>query len=204
MIHAPSATPAPPPVDDAELVRRFQSGSRDAFEELMRRHMDSVYNLGARMCPRRADGQDLVQDTFLSAYRHLAGFRGQASFRTWLLRIAANSCLRMKRDRKVPGPEERPLDESVAEGPARTAGEGEGPEGMALRGELRQAIDRAIGALPPGLRLAFVLREQEGLSTREAAEVLGISEGALKTRLSRARDALAQGLRGYVEGGGRG
>ncbi len=170
----------------------------------MRRHMDSVYNLGARMCPRRADGQDLVQDTFLSAYRHLGGFRGEASFRTWLLRIAATSCMRMKRDRRVPGPEERPLDETGAEGPAAMAGEGEGPEGMALRGELRQAIDRAIGALPPSLRLAFVLREQEGLSTSEAARVLGISDGALKTRLSRARDALARALRGYVEGDGRG
>lgn len=190
-----------PAVPDTVLVEEFQGGRREAFEELMRRHMASINNLGVRKCPRGSDGRDLVQNTFLAAYRHLDGFRGESSFRTWLFRIATTSCLRMRRDGEVGTPREIPLDlgEEGGLGDRLRAPESEMPDTALHREELRAAVEQALRRVPPPLRLTFILREQEELSTEETASVLGITPGAVKTRLSRARSILAGEMRRHIQ-----
>jgi len=188
---------------DQELVKEFQSGGREAFEGLMLRHMDAIYNLGARMCARPEDAEDLVQNTFLNALRYLDSFRGEAKFRNWLFKIAVTSCLRMKRDKfdqdwgKVPFEEDVQGGQlSPESGPPSWVRE---PESLLLDRELREVIDRAVHQLPPTYRLTFVLRDQEGFSTQEAAEILKITPGAVKVRLHRARAYLARQIKDYME-----
>lgn len=188
---------------DSKLVDDYRSGRVEAFDELMERHIGGIYNLGARMCHRPEDAEDLVQNTFLNAHRYLGSFRGEALFKNWLFRIAVTGCLRMKRDRTGLRPKEQALEEEEHFPPA---GDGDSPEWsrkpdeILLNRELRDKIDRAIHRLTPENRLVFVLRDQEGFSTREAAHIMEISEGAVKTRLHRARTALAAELKVYFDG----
>jgi RNA polymerase sigma-70 factor (ECF subfamily) len=190
-----------PMKSDRELVEDFQGGQKDAFEGLMKRHMNSVYNLGYRMCARPEDAEDLVQNTFLNALRYLDSFRGEARFKNWLFRIGVNSCLRMKRGKAGEGGEVS-FDENMTadyQPPEGTPAWVREPESHLLDGELREVIDRAVHRLPPQYRLVFVLRDQEGFSTRETGEIMGLSQGAVKTRLHRARAYMAGEIRDYME-----
>lgn len=189
---------------DDELVREYREGRREAFDELVERHIGGIYNLGSRMCHRPEDAEDLVQNTFLDAHRYIGTFRGDARFKNWLFRIAVTGCLRMKRDRAGLRSKEDPLGEEGRHAALSHGGAApewsRKPDEILLNRELRGEIDRAIHRLTAENRLVFVLRDQEGFSTREAAEILDIAEGAVKTRLHRARTALAAELKRYFEG----
>lgn len=189
---------------DQDLVKDFQSGRKEAFEELMSRHMGSIYNLGSRMCHRPEDAEDLVQNTFLNALKYLGSFRGEAQFKNWLFRVAVTGCLRMKREMTGLRPQEKALDE---EGEGLDGRHGQSapewsrkPDQILLNEELRERIDQSIHLLSPQSRLVFVLRDQEGFTTAETAEIMDISAGAVKTKLHRARTALARELSGYFAG----
>ena len=188
--------------EDRELLARAQGGDVDAFEALVARHRDEVYALALRMTRSEADAAEIAQDTFLSAYQHLPEFRGDAAFGSWVHRIAANnSLMRLRRQRvkqaaedELRGPEftERgSLTERPSSAFARAA------EDEVLDAELRKAIQQATDQLPDAYREVFLLRDVEGLSYEEIAEITGDSVPAIKSRLHRARLSLRDAIEGF-------
>ena len=182
-----------PETPDLELVRRAKAGELDAFETLTNRHEQRVYSLALRMLRHEQDAEDVTQQTFLSAVEHLAGFRGEASFSTWLLRIASHAALKVIRKRK--GLNTVSLEEAteVSEGvdsiphPEFIADWRQSPEELVQRNETRGLLDEALARLDEKHRLVFLLRDVEGLSVKETAEALDLSEANVKVRLLRAR-----------------
>jgi RNA polymerase sigma-70 factor, ECF subfamily len=181
-----SAADRPRPDDDAALVRRASEGDMKAFEELVMRHADGVYVVLRRFGLDDDEARDVAQETFLRAWRGLPRFEGRARFFTWLYRIAYNEAQRRLSKRPPAGAvvstEDRPLDDLAADTP--------GPDEEVEREELRDALAAALRELPVDLRAPVVLRDVEGLSTREAASVLDLGEAAFKSRLHRGRMAL--------------
>ena len=176
--------------DDAALLSAHAAGDPDAFTELVRRHRDRLWAVALRTTGDPEDAADALQDALVSAFRNASSFRGESAVTTWLHRIVVNACLdRMRRRRTrptVPLPEE----------------DGEGHHGLADprddldRLELRMEIDRALRSLPDEQRAAIVLVDVEGRSVAEAAELLGVPEGTVKSRCSRGRARLAVSLAG--------
>jgi RNA polymerase sigma-70 factor, ECF subfamily len=185
-------------VDDHGLVQLARRGDFVAFETLVERYERRIYSLAMRILGRREDAEEVVQQTFLSVIQHLAGFREQSQFATWLTRIATNHALallrRRSRHRTVPledGSGDHYEDLPRPEFVARWR---ETPEQIASRHETRQLLTQALEELDEKYRLVFVLRDVEGLSTTETAESLGITEANVKVRLLRARLMLRERL----------
>lgn len=195
-------------LNDQDLVARFQASSdRSAFEELVRRHRNRVYGLALRMMKNEDEALEIVQETFLSAFRSLPEFRGDAQFGSWVYRIAANFALMRLRHRKVVDRVEEPLE--LEDGSFREDGRwdlyptgmwGRRADKMVLDGELRERLIKAVDALPELYRAVFLLRDIEGLSYQEIAETLETTVSAVKSRLHRARLALRRDLNEYFEG----
>jgi RNA polymerase sigma-70 factor (ECF subfamily) len=184
---------------DAELLARAQKGDMPALEALVEMHRDKVYGLALRMTRSDADASEITQETFLSAYQHMGVFRGEAAFGSWVHRIAANHALMRLRHRSVVQAAEQELKGpefnergSLAEYPAtdwsRRADE------KVLDDELRVAIQQATDQLPEGHREVFLLKDVEGLSYEQIAEITGDSVPAIKSRLHRARLALREAI----------
>lgn len=175
-----------PATDEAALVRRARDGDMAAFEELVMRHADRLYMTLRRFGLDDGEAQDVAQETFLRAWRSLERFEGRSQFFTWLYRIGFNEAHRRIGRRPAAGAEisteERPLDDVADSRP--------GPDAQAQQADLRRALSKALGELPPTLRAPVVLRDIEGLSTREAATILELGEAAFKSRLHRGRMAL--------------
>ncbi len=185
--------------EDRALLERAQQGDGAAFESLVDRHKDRVYALALRMTRSEADAAEITQETFFSAYQHLAEFRGEAAFGSWVHRIAANHALMRLRHRRVVAAAEEELKQpefndrgSWTEYPqsdwSRRADE------KALDAELGAAIRQATDALPEAYRQVFLLKDVDGLSYEEIAEVTGDSVAAIKSRLHRARLALRESI----------
>jgi RNA polymerase sigma-70 factor, ECF subfamily len=168
-------------VEDSILVRAAQNGDVDAFEELVRRYQTSIYRVALRMLGSRADAQDVVQETFVRAWRALPRFRHDSAISTWLYRIVTRRALDKIASRRSTAT----LDEVEVEA-------GPDPAQAAEDQERLRALRRAIAKLPPDQRAALVLREFEGLSYQEVAQVLGASVPAIKTRIHRARLTIIQ------------
>src|SRR5262249_30356594 len=175
--------------EDRELLSRAQAGDMSAFEALVGRHEEKVYGLAFRMTRSEADAAEIAQDTFLSAYQHLAEFRGEAAFGSWVHRIAANNALMrlrrqegggMGRDDELAGPEFTERG-SLADGP--DSDWSKRADDKILEDELGRAIQAATDALPEGYREVFLLKDVEGLSYEEISEMVGISIPAVKSRL---------------------
>jgi RNA polymerase sigma-70 factor (ECF subfamily) len=187
-------------LDDAELVRRAKAGELSAFEVLTARHEQRVYTLALRMLHHEQDAEDVTQQTFLSALENLAGFREEARFSTWLLRIATHAALKVLRKRR--GLDVVSLDEATQPDPDTDhiphpeyiADWRESPERLVQNRETRRLIEEALAELDEKHRLVFLLRDVQGLSVRETAEVLGITEVNVKVRLLRARLQLRERL----------
>jgi len=190
--------------DDRELLARAQAGDMSAFESLVGRHEDKVYGLALRMTRSEADAAEITQDTFLSAYQHLAEFRGEAAFGSWVHRIAANNALMRLRRQKVldivgddlAGPEFTDRG-SLAEPPESDWTKR--ADDILLDEELGRAIQEATDALPEGYREVFLLKDVEGLSYEEISEMVGISVPAVKSRLHRARLALREAIDAFYK-----
>src|SRR5512140_3132124 len=185
---------------DAQLVERARAGDLDAFEALTTRYEQRVFSLALRMLRHEQDAEDITQQTFLSALEHLESFRGEASFATWLLRIASHAALKIIRKRK--GLDTVSLEEAT-EGaeqsdtlphPEYIADWRQSPGQLVERNEIRRLLDEALGQLDDKHRLVFLLRDVEGLSVKETAETLGLSEANTKVRLLRARLQLREQL----------
>jgi RNA polymerase sigma-70 factor (ECF subfamily) len=161
------------------------------FDRLYRDHVDRIYRFAQRLCGQTDDAKDLVQDTFLNAYRGLKQFRGEAQPSTWLYTIASRACIRMRRKRKGEPERELSLEQFIptSEGEFRLQIPTEGltPEEVLENKQLRLALDRAIQKLPKKYRLVLVLRDMEGLTAKEVGSIMGLNERAVKSRLHRAR-----------------
>jgi len=177
----------------------LRSGDRAEFALLVEAYYEMIYRLAIKMVNNPQDAEDILQETFIKAYRHLKNFDGRSSLSTWLYRIATNEALMFLRRQK---PDMVSVDESLDTGegevePLQIIDWSSLPEEELMSAEAQVYLDKAVGKLSPSLRVVFVLRDIQGLSTRETAEVLDISETAVKTRLSRARLQLREELTSY-------
>jgi RNA polymerase sigma-70 factor, ECF subfamily len=185
--------PSPDGAPDEALAARAAAGEDPAFEELLERYQARAYRLASRLTGSPADAEDVVQEAFLSAYRGLAGFRGEAKFSTWLFRIVTNAALMQRRGRKRRPT--TPLDEGLPrfDRDGRHVAEPADLEAAARveerldRATLAVAAQRAVDALPEPYRAAFVLRDLEEMETAEVAALLGIGTAAVRQRVHRAR-----------------
>ena len=184
--------------DDLAVVDRILSGDRRAYEQLVRRHERRVFRVTFAVLGNFEDAEEAMQDTFVKAFRHISQFRRESRFTTWLTRIAINEALQRRQSRK----EFVPLDESSGAAqfvPRRYEMWRADPEKLYGKRELRQIIEAAIQSLPAIYREAFVLRDVEEMSAEEAAEAIGITVGALKSRLLRARLMVREALAASLE-----
>jgi RNA polymerase sigma-70 factor (ECF subfamily) len=188
---------------DDQLVQMAQSGENRAFDELVRRYQDKVYRLSYKILRHEEDAAEALQDAFLSAYKGLRNFKAESTFSTWLYRIATNASLmkyRKRRDGHIS------LEQSQTPGPRGEEGEplqipdwSEQPLEVLLDAETRAVMEEGIQMLPEDDRTVFVLRDIEGLSNAEVAEILELSVAAVKSRLHRARIKLRDRLNRYFQ-----
>lgn len=185
--------------DYAGLVRAAAAGSREAMEQLLMRAQEVAFRFSLLVCGHADDAEDVMQDALLKTYRYVDRIRDPDAFRTWLYRTVRNACL-MKRRRRVGEPAALV---SLEQGGVADSGEptaidvvdsAKGPDDLAINDWIGERLRKALMRLTPSLRVVVVLREMEGLSTREVAEITGISEANVKTRLHRARVLLRQQL----------
>jgi RNA polymerase sigma-70 factor (ECF subfamily) len=184
---------------EAELVQALKAGNQVAYSELVERYSSTIYNLALRMMGDRHEAEEVLQETFISAFRGVDRFEGRSQLGTWLYRIAYNAALMRLRKRRLPTTSiDEPIWTDEGDELPRQLVDWRGlPDDRALTRELRGVLDAAVTTLPATLRSVFVLRDIEGLSTAEAAEVLGLTETNVKVRLHRARLALREKLSDY-------
>jgi RNA polymerase sigma-70 factor (ECF subfamily) len=180
--------PAPSGADgDLRLVGRAQAGDTDAFEQLVRRHECRVYRTTLALTGNPEDAEEALQDAFLNAYVHLKEFRGDSRFTTWLTRVAINAALHKLRHRRDTLSLDDPdIGESLL-APKHFESWHANPEQLYAKEEIRGIVQGAIASVPPAYRVVLVLRDVAGMDTVEAAEVLGLTIAAVKSRLLRAR-----------------
>lgn len=187
--------------EDFELIQAINNGRSDLFQELVEKYQQKIYNFGMRMCGESRDAEDLVQETFLNIFRYLNGFRYETRFKNWMYRVATTTCLKAKRKPKHAPERELSLEEFMpGEGealPDESPGWAQRPLDQLLNEELAAHIKKAIVDLPKKYRMVVVLRDQEGFSTEETAQILDISVANTKVRLHRARLFLREKLKGY-------
>lgn len=182
------------PGSDDELLRAARNGDRAALETLVSRYEPRVYRFGLSMCRDAADADDVLQDTFVSMVRALRTFRADSSLSTWLYTIARHACLKKRRRRAAAPRSVESLDAlgpHVREGLASTSAN---PEQLAATNEIGSSLRAAIGALDAAQREVLVLRDVEGLTAADTAQVLGLTVAAVKSRLHRARIAVREAL----------
>jgi len=169
----------------------IDSPSAKNFDTLYKDHVDLMYRFAYRLCGEPEAAKDLVQETFLNAYRGFERFRGDAQVSTWLYTIASRACLRMRRRRKGAPERELSLEEFIpaSDGEIRLQIpiDGLSPEEALQNKQLREALDTAINQLPKKYKMVLVLRDMEGLSAKEVGAIMGLNERAVKSRLHRAR-----------------
>jgi RNA polymerase sigma-70 factor, ECF subfamily len=175
-------------MDDIEIIRRFKHGEAAAFNDIVLKYQDRIFNLCLYMLRDTHDAQDAAQDCFIKACRALQDFSPDASLYTWLYRIAMNTCLDSRRKRsRVRTDNHSTLEDMPSPQPS--------PEKLYESKEISVAVRGALQQMPEKLRTTIVLREIEGLSYEEIAEILDISSGTVKSRISRAREELRRLLR---------
>lgn len=178
--------------EEARVIRAVLDGDTDRFEELMHEHEKGIYNLCLRMLGDEQDAMDAAQEAFFKAFRSLSGFRGDSRFSTWLYRLAGNVCLDMLRKR----PAVPTLSMDDDEAPLFLADSSPSPHEVVERWEIRRTVSAALAALPEDFRQAVVLRDVNGLSYEEIADITGLEIGTVKSRIFRARKKLAAALLG--------
>jgi RNA polymerase sigma-70 factor, ECF subfamily len=205
-VNAPNAHPLPSSVvrdDEPALVAAAKRGEVSAFEELVTRYERKIFRLTRNITGNMQDAEDAMQEAFLKSYEHLANFKGDSRFYTWLVRIAVNEAL-MKLRRRHPG--EFSIDEEVPGSedlmPRELDDWGPTPEERYQQAEMWEILSEAIDRLEPDFRIVFILRDVEELSAEETAKLLGLSITATKSRLLRARLKLRQRLNRHFQEGG--
>lgn len=188
-------------------IERLRAGEHAAFNELVRRHHADVFRLARRLLRHADDAQETAQEVFLAAYEGIGGFQGRSSIKTWLLSITwRKSVDRLKRRSGEAHVESGALDDTelwkIAQNVQDLTDWAENPEHHYSRTELTAHLNAALARLPAESRAVFELRDLQGLSSQEAAEILGLNEGAVRVRLHRVRQYLMRELQSLF--GGRG
>jgi RNA polymerase sigma-70 factor (ECF subfamily) len=185
--------------NDFDLVHASKNGDVAAFEQLVKRYDGKLFRIAQSVTHNREDSRDAVQEAFLKAYQHLADFRGDSQFSTWLIRITLNQSLmklrKQRRTREMSLDEDFGTDEDLL--PREVIDWAPNAEELYSVSELRSILLKTIEVLRPILRAVFVLQDLEGLSTEQTAEVLNLSQSAVKSRLWRARLELRERLNKY-------
>ena len=185
---------------DEQLVERVQRGDKNAFNLLVRKYQHKVVNLVARYVNNPGDVPDVAQEAFIKAYRALPTFRGESAFYTWLYRIAVNTAKNyLTSQGRRPPSSDVEADEAEYYGGGEALQEVATPENLALTDEIMRTVFSAIEALPEDLRTAITLRELEGLSYEEIAEIMDCPVGTVRSRIFRARDAIDKKLQPLIE-----
>ncbi len=187
--------------DEMALVHAAKAGDLEAFSQLVKRYDRNIFRIAQHITHNEEDAQDVVQDAFLKAYQNLEQFQENSKFYTWLVRIAVNEALMKLRKRRNDRTVSLDEDVETEEGsmPREVADWSPNPEQLYGQSELGDILKKTIQGLPPGFRTVFVLRDVEGLSTEETAEMLGLSVPAVKSRLLRARLQLRERLARYFK-----
>jgi RNA polymerase sigma-70 factor (ECF subfamily) len=185
---------------DEQLVERVQRGDKNAFNLLVRKYQHKVVNLVARYVNNPGDVPDVAQEAFIKAYRALPTFRGESAFYTWLYRIAVNTTKNyLTSQGRRPPSSDVEADEAEYYGGGEALQEVATPENLALTDEIKRTVFTAIEALPEDLRTAITLREMEGLSYEEIAEIMDCPVGTVRSRIFRAREAIDKKLQPLIE-----
>ncbi|MGB9067639.1 MAG: peroxidase-related enzyme [Candidatus Acidiferrales bacterium] len=180
---------------DSELVAQAQGGGLEAFEELVRRHTQPIYRTLIAILGDAADAQDAMQDTLLSAFKHIGGFQGRSKFSTWLISIARNAALqRLRGRRNIESLDQNQADEDGDFRPRQVRAWQADPEQSHSKAEIRELVEKGLLQMPAKYRMVVVLRDIEQLSSEEVARQLGLSVPAVKTRLLRGRLMLREWL----------
>ncbi|KPL70074.1 hypothetical protein ADN00_18675 [Ornatilinea apprima] len=191
------------PLELSISIDVLKAGNKAEFAKLVNQYSNSVYRIALKILSDPSDAEDVLQETFIKAFRALPGFEGRSSISTWLFRIATNEALMLVRKRK---PDFVLVDEPDAPDEDENSGQVQltdwccMPEAELMSDESRRHLEEAVQDLTPALRAVFVLRDIEGLSIKETAEALDVSEQVVKTRLLRARLRLREDLSRYFGG----
>jgi len=192
-------------MDDLELVARTRAGDRASFDELVNRHASKVFRLARHITRNDAEAEDVLQDAFYKAYTRLDQFNADAQFYTWLVRIAVNEALmrlRKRRNSKTVSLDAQLETDDGGSLQREAVSPDDDPEQEYSRDETRKLLEEAIDSLEEGYRTVFVLRDVEGMSTQETADLLKLSISAVKSRLLRARLQLRDKLKGRLHSHG--
>jgi len=188
---------------DADLIRAINSGRHELFHELVTKYQQNLYNFGFRMCGNVQDTEDIVQDTFLNVFRYLKDFRYETKFKNWMYRIATSTCIKKRRRSKYAPDKELSLDDFIPKDPSKIPRDMPNwatlPLDKVLNDELASHIKEAILTLPDKYRVVIVLRDVEGFSTEEAAQILNLTPSNIKVRLHRARLYVREQLKDYFD-----
>ena len=184
------------PADDAELLRKARKGDTGAFHQLVDRHADSLYVLSLSLTGNASDAEDVVQETLLGAYSSLASFAGRSSVKTWLSRILVNQAARHHRSQRVRNAAQPVRLSEASRAMLREASEHQSP---IVASEIRMDVMEVLQSLRPEHRAVIALRELDGLSYAEVAEVLNLPQGTVESRLHHAREELKLLLMEYME-----
>ena len=188
---------------DFDLIQAINSGEVDKFQDLVKRYEAKLYNFSLRMCRDPSDAEDMIQDTFLNVFRYLKNFRYETKFKNWLYKVAASTCFKKRRKSKFAPDKELSLEEFLpkdeAEKPDHVPQWALMPLDKLLNEELAGVINKTIITLPKKYRMVILLRDIEGFSTTETAQILNLSPSNVKVRLHRSRLYLKEKLKGYFE-----
>jgi RNA polymerase sigma-70 factor (ECF subfamily) len=186
---------------DRQLVERVQRGDKRAFELLVAKYQRKIFRLLSRLIRDPGEIEDVAQEAFIKAYRALPNFRGDSAFYTWLYRIAINTAKNylVAQGRRAPTSTETEVEDAERMDDAEQLRDVNTPDSMLLSKQVGEAVNRAIDRLPEDLRTAIVLREIEGLSYEEIAESMNCPIGTVRSRIFRAREAIANELRPLLE-----
>jgi len=188
---------------DFDLIQAINSGEVDKFQDLVKRYEAKLYNFSLRMCRDPSDAEDMIQDTFLNVFRYLKNFRYETKFKNWLYKVAASTCFKKRRKSKFAPDKELSLEEFLpkdeTEKPDHVPQWALMPLDKLLNEELAGVINKTIITLPKKYRMVILLRDIEGFSTTETAQILNLSPSNVKVRLHRARLYLRDKLKGYFE-----
>ncbi len=180
---------------DEQLVAEFRRGCQTSFEELLNRYSGKAFSLASRLTRNQQDAEEVLQDVFVTVYRKLAGFQGKSSFSSWLYRVTVNSALmKLRKRRRTHTVAMEDVLPQIQDSPVLRTNPLNDGDTMALRSQLVSALEEAINKLPDDYRPVFVLRDIDGLTSREVSKMLKLSVPAVKSRLHRSRLMLRRRL----------
>lgn len=183
---------------DLELIAEFQKGNESSFEELIQRYSNKVYSLASRLTRNNEDAEEVLQDVFVTVYRKIAGFEGKSSFSSWLYRVTVNAAfMKLRKRRQDHSVSLEDLMSQIHVVPALRSPEHVHVDSISIKNEMLEALEQAIQKLPDEYRPVFILRDVDGLTSREVGKILDLTVPAVKSRLHRSRLMLRRKLQRY-------